>query len=60
MKNFPHQSLSIQIRLLSLDYLGSVEAQLRKDTIELDVLNSRKTQQRHDQVIYNVKTERIN
>ncbi|CAF3328378.1 unnamed protein product [Rotaria socialis] len=51
MKNFSNQSVSIPIRLQSLEYLGSVAAQLRKDTIELDVLNSRQNQERLDQVI---------
>ncbi|CAF1089332.1 unnamed protein product [Rotaria magnacalcarata] len=51
MKNFSNQSVSIPIRLQSLGYLGSVAAQLRKDTIELDVLNSRQNQERLDQVI---------
>ncbi|CAF3680836.1 unnamed protein product [Rotaria sordida] len=52
MKNFSNQSLSIQIRLQSLEYLGSVAAQLRKDTIELDILNSRENQDRIDQIIH--------
>jgi cohesin loading factor subunit SCC2 len=54
MKNFSNHSLSIQIRLQSLDYLGSVAAQLRKDTIELDILNSRENQDRLDQIIHKV------
>ncbi|CAF4446676.1 unnamed protein product, partial [Rotaria sp. Silwood2] len=52
MKNFSNQSLPIQTRLQSLEYLGSVAAQLRKDTIEIDVLNSRENQERIDQVIH--------
>jgi cohesin loading factor subunit SCC2 len=52
MKNFSNHSLSIQIRLQSLDYLGSVAAQLRKDTIELDILNSRENQDRLNQIIH--------
>ncbi|UJR32054.1 hypothetical protein I4U23_019522 [Adineta vaga] len=51
MKNFSNTSVPIQIRLQSLDYLGSVAAQLRKDTIELDVLNSRENQERLDRVM---------
>lgn len=51
MKNFSNNTLPIQTRLQSLDYLGSVAAQLRKDTIELDILNSRENQERLDQII---------
>ncbi|CAF3667344.1 unnamed protein product [Rotaria sp. Silwood1] len=61
MKNFSNQSIPISIRLQSLEYLGSVAAQLRKDTIELDVLNSRDNQERLDQVIHktllNIETD---
>ena len=57
MKNFSNQSLPIQIRLQALDYLGSVAAQLRKDTINLDTLNSRDNQERIDQLIDKVKKE---
>jgi cohesin loading factor subunit SCC2 len=56
MKNFSNHSLSIQIRLQSLDYLGSVAAQLRKDTIELDILNSRENQDRLNQIIHKTLT----
>ncbi|CAF3770813.1 unnamed protein product [Adineta steineri] len=56
MTNFSNSSLPIQIRLQSLEYLGSVAAQLRKDTIELDVLNSRENQHRLDQVIHKTLT----
>jgi len=42
-----------------LDYLGSVAAQLRKDTIELDVLNSRENQARLDQIVQKVIRDRI-
>jgi len=51
MKNFSNQTLPIQVRLQSLDYLGSVAAQLRKDTIELDLLNTREYQQRLETII---------
>jgi cohesin loading factor subunit SCC2 len=54
MTNFSNNSLPIQTRLQSLDYLGSVAAQLRRDTIELDVLNSRETRDRLEQVINKV------
>jgi cohesin loading factor subunit SCC2 len=59
MKNFSNQSVSIPIRLQSLEYLGSVAAQLRKDTIELDVLNSRQNQERLGQVIDKVSRKLI-
>ena len=51
MKNFSNQSTPIAIRLQSLDYLGNVAAQLRKDTIELDILNSRENQERLNQIV---------
>ena len=54
MKNFSNTSVPIQVRLQSLDYLGSVAAQLRRDTIEIDVLNSRESQARLDHIIKKV------
>jgi cohesin loading factor subunit SCC2 len=54
MTNFSNQTSPIPIRLQSLDYLGSVAAQLRKDTIELDILNSRENQNRLEQILHKV------
>ncbi|CAF1178554.1 unnamed protein product, partial [Adineta ricciae] len=51
MKNFSNTSVPIQVRLQSLDYLGSVAAQLRRDTIAIDVLNSRESQARLDHIV---------
>ena len=59
MKNFSNHSVPIQTRLQSLDYLGSVAAQLRKDTIELDVLNSRESLARLDHIVQKVSLDRI-
>ncbi|CAF4637913.1 unnamed protein product, partial [Rotaria sp. Silwood1] len=52
MTNFSNHSLPINTRLQSLDYLGSVAAQLRKDTIDNDVLNSKENQDKLDQIVY--------
>ncbi|CAF3834606.1 unnamed protein product [Rotaria sordida] len=52
MTNFSNHSLPINTRLQSLDYLGSVAAQLRKDTIDNDVLNSKENQDKLDQIIH--------
>lgn len=60
MKNFSNQSMPIQVRLQSLEYLGSVAAQLRKDSIELDVLNSRENQERIERVIDKVNKNDMN
>lgn len=52
MTNFSNHSLPINTRLQSLDYLGSVAAQLRKDTIDNDVLNSKENQEKLDEVVH--------
>ncbi|UJR14694.1 hypothetical protein I4U23_001687 [Adineta vaga] len=52
MTNFSNHSLQINTRLQSLDYLGSVAAQLRKDTIDNDVLNSRENQDKLDGIVH--------
>ncbi|CAF3774513.1 unnamed protein product [Rotaria socialis] len=52
MTNFSNHSLPINTRLQSLDYLGSVAAQLRKDTIDNDVLNSKENQDKLDQIVH--------
>ena len=54
MTNFSNHSLPINTRLQSLDYLGSVAAQLRKDTIDNDVLNSKENQDKLDQIVHKV------
>ncbi len=55
MTNFSNHSLPINTRLQSLDYLGSVAAQLRKDTIDNDVLNSQENQDKLEQIVQKVK-----
>ncbi len=55
MTNFSNHSLPINTRLQSLDYLGSVAAQLRKDTIDNDVLNSKENQDKLDGIVHKVK-----
>jgi cohesin loading factor subunit SCC2 len=55
MTNFSNHSLPINTRLQSLDYLGSVAAQLRKDTIDNDVLNSQENQDKLEQIVQRVK-----
>ena len=50
MTNFSNSSLPINTRLQSLDYLGSVAAQLRKDTIDNDTLNSKENQDKLDEI----------
>lgn len=55
MTNFSNSTLQINARLQSLDYLGSVAAQLRKDTIDNDVLNSKENQEKLDQIVHKVK-----
>ncbi|CAF5009075.1 unnamed protein product, partial [Rotaria sp. Silwood1] len=50
MTNFSNHSLPINTRLQSLDYLSSVTEQLRKDTIDNDVLNSKENQDKLDQI----------
>ncbi|CAF4466981.1 unnamed protein product, partial [Rotaria sp. Silwood2] len=52
MTNFSNHSLPINTRLQSLDYLGSVAAQLRKDTIDNDVLNSKENQDKLDHIVH--------
>ena len=54
MTNFSNQTTPIPMRLQSLDYLGLVAAQLRKDTVELDILNSRENQNRLEQIVNKV------
>ena len=54
MKNFSNHSLPLQTRLQSLDYLGLVAAQLRKDSIDSHELNSRENRERLDQVVEKV------
>jgi cohesin loading factor subunit SCC2 len=54
MTNFSNHSLPINTRLQSLDYLGSVAAQLRKDTIDNDVLNSQENQDKLEQIVHKV------
>ena len=54
MTNFSNHALPINTRLQSLDYLGSVAAQLRKDTIDNDVLNSNENQEKLDQIVHKV------
>lgn len=56
MKNFSDNSLPIPLRLQSLDYLGSVAAQLRRDTIDLHVLNSRFNQKRLENLLEQVRS----
>ncbi|CAF0741644.1 unnamed protein product [Adineta steineri] len=56
MTNFSNHSLPINTRLQSLDYLGSVAAQLRKDTIDNDVLNSKENQDRLDHIVHKTLT----
>ena len=58
MTNFSNHALPINTRLQSLDYLGSVAAQLRKDTIDNDVLNSKENQERLDQIVHKVIQQR--
>jgi cohesin loading factor subunit SCC2 len=55
MTNFSNNALPINVRLQSLDYLGSVAAQLRKDTIDNDVLNSMENQEKLDQIVHKVR-----
>ena len=55
MTNFSNHSLPINTRLQSLDYLGSVAAQLRKDTIDNDVLNSLENQDKLEQIVHKVR-----
>ncbi|CAF1278346.1 unnamed protein product [Rotaria sp. Silwood1] len=52
MTNFSNHSLPINTRLQSLDYLSSVTEQLRKDTIDNDVLNSKENQDKLDQIVH--------
>ena len=59
MKNFSNHSLPVQTRLQSLDYLGSVAAQLRKDSIDSHELNSRENRERLDQVVEKVRTSSL-
>ena len=54
MTNFSNHSLPINTRLQSLDYLGSVAAQLRKDSIDNDVLNSLENQDKLEQIVHKV------
>ena len=56
MTNFSNHALPINTRLQSLDYLGSVAAQLRKDTIDNDILNSQENQEKLDQIVHKVDT----
>ena len=56
MTNFSNHSLPINTRLQSLDYLGSVAAQLRKDTIHNDVLNSKENQDKLDEIVQKTLT----
>jgi len=58
MTNFSNHSLPINTRLQSLDYLGSVAAQLRKDTIDNDVLNSQENQDKLEQIVQRVKIQK--
>ncbi|CAF1290639.1 unnamed protein product, partial [Didymodactylos carnosus] len=51
MTNFSNKTIAINIRLQSLDYLGSVAAQLRKDTIDPNYLNSKDTLSRLDEIV---------
>jgi cohesin loading factor subunit SCC2 len=51
MTNFSNHTLPLPVRLQSLDYLGSVAAQLRRDTIDTHVLHSRENQARLDAIV---------
>ncbi|CAF1034937.1 unnamed protein product, partial [Didymodactylos carnosus] len=51
MTNFSNKTIAINIRLQSLDYLGSVAAQLRKDTMDPNYLNSKDTLARLDEIV---------
>lgn len=54
MRNFSNTNLPLPVRLQSLDYLGSVAARLRKDSIDLHLLNSQENRIRLDRIVEKV------